>query len=241
MSQKYKHPPIVEAVIDFKLSEPLTKTLVNKAKKYFLKEYPFCEDTHLLGVYLNPASKSAEYKEEASGYKISSNDGADILLINTHAFTVSRLAPYPGWNIIRERAEKDWKEWKKIVNPKIRRVGVRYINRVDIPISSGGRIEYEDYLKIFPQLPDNEIPVLSQYAMQIVVPLENNMSLLLNSATVPSPLLNHVSYILDIDISKEITESISEKEVWDLIDDMRYHKNRIFESSVTDKAKELFS
>ena len=63
---------------------------------------------------------------------------------------------------------------------------------------------------------------------------------LVNAATVSSPLIDHVSLLLDIDLFKDQNIPQKDKEFWDLLAALRHQKNMLFEAFVTDQARELF-
>lgn len=73
--------------------------------------------------------------------------------------------PYPGWENFFQRFVRDWELWKRVVGHQhVIRIGVRYINRIDIPIT-GPVVDYESFLSIYPKLPDELGSVLA-YGIQ---------------------------------------------------------------------------
>jgi len=242
MNQPYKRPPITEAVIEFRPKQPLDIRLISKAEAKFRKNYPLSQNFSTMGVRVNPAMQSADVHQEYVGHRLCTNDQTDILTITTASFAVARLAPYPGWDVFRKRAEEDWHQWKSIVGShQLNRIGIRYINRIDIPVEPTKKIDLDEYLKCFPELPNDSFKALTHYAMQLVLPLEDNCQAIINTGSVPAPLLNHASFILDFDISREINLPQRDDEIWNLIDKIREYKNYIFEQCITDKARALFN
>jgi uncharacterized protein (TIGR04255 family) len=101
-------------------------------------------------------------------------------------------------------------------------------------------VKIPDYLHVYPEA--RAVKRLQSYAMQLSGPLEeDNCRLVINSSLVPSPLVDHVSAVLDIDISRGADAPQRDDEIWALIDRIRVHKNQVFEESVTDKARGLFN
>lgn len=237
---QYKRPPIVEAVIEIRLEQPLSRDEVDKLLTRFKPDYPFSGPHPLYEVALDVAERRADFQEEIR-YKLASPDQADVLLVATTHISCARLAPCIGWDALRARAERDWATWKRVVGyRKIQRVGVRYINRIDIPVATGETVKIETYLRVYPET--GGMRTLTGYAMQLSGPLgEDNCGLVVNSSLVPSPLVDHVSVTLDIDVSREGDVPQRDDEMWALIDRIRIYKNHVFEASVTDKARELFN
>ena len=65
--------------------------------------------------------------------------------------------------------------------------------------------------------------------------------LALNTATVAPPLIGFVSLALDLDVFREANLPQRDDDLWDIVNRMRGHKNRIFESCITDRARTLFN
>ena len=129
---------------------------------------------------------------------------------------------------------------------KIVRVATRYVNRIDIPICESNSvgtsksINTTEYLLLEPQIP-KIIPNVVSFTSQFVgsVP-EIDGKVLVNAAIIPSPLIDHVSLLLDIDLFKDQNLPQKDNEMWDLLAAFRNQKNILFEAFVTDKARELF-
>jgi uncharacterized protein (TIGR04255 family) len=238
---QYKRPPITEAVIELRLEQPLARADVQRLLQRFRGEYEFSEDFVTYGIQVDPAARRADFQEQSSGYKLSSPDRADVLLVTSAHMSCSRLAPYVGWDAFRARAEDHWRIWKRVIGyRKISRIGVRFINRIDIPAARGEEVKVADYLRVRPEVP--AVKRMVSYAMQISAPLEeDNCRLVINSGLVPSPLVDYISMLLDIDISRTGDPPQKDDEIWALIDRIRAYKNHVFEESVTDKARELFN
>ena len=173
---------------------------------------------------------------------MNSPDLADAVVVRTNSLAVARLAPYQGWDKFKDAAFSCWTIWRSVIgNRKLARLGVRYVNRLDIPTDVTGITHEDEFLQFSPRVPLELIPTMNTYAMQITASLgADNCSLSLNSGTAISPLINHFGLLLDIDISCENNLPPREEELWNLVEKMRGHKNRIFEGVITEKSRELF-
>jgi len=164
-----------------------------------------------------------------------------IVILKESSFILSELAPYKGWDNLLARFERDWKLFKKYVgHQEIAGIGVRYINRIDIPITES--VTHEDeYLNIYPKQPDVLYP-LTSYAIQTQSQLTNiNATLKLNSAVIQSPLPTYTSILFDQDITSLGDSPQSTEDIINFLNKDRIEKNSIFESCITNKARELFS
>jgi uncharacterized protein (TIGR04255 family) len=238
----YKRPPITEAVIGLRFADPIDSATLDKVASAFKPLYP--REDILKGVQIqmrldstSPASQSIEQ----IGYRLSSSDQTHILILTPRppSLTMSQLAPYPGWNQFFGRFCRDWDLWKKSAGyRKIIRVGVRYINRIDIPTSEPILYE-EQFLNIYPHIPEVLGPMM-QYAVQTQSSITDiGCILTLNSSVVESPLIGHRSFVIDLDISKDSPPQ-NDDAIYELINQIRVAKNGVFEACITDRARELF-
>jgi uncharacterized protein (TIGR04255 family) len=237
----YKRAPVTEAVIELRFAEPIDQETVEEAARRARRDYTFEDPDKGIEVHFDVAAQKAQFQQVWFGVKLSSSDRADVSIFRTTAFVCSRLAPYLGWEAFQPRAARDWDVLKKTFgSAKLARIGVRYINRIDVPLGSNLPLRVEDYLNVWPHSPEDGEP-MTGYAMQIVRPLGvDGCWLILNSAIVPSPLIGFASFVLDLDVYRELDLPSRDDEVWALIERMRRHKNRVFESCVTDQARTLF-
>jgi uncharacterized protein (TIGR04255 family) len=240
----YKHAPITEAVIEIRFAAPMDSADVDKVSDKFSSHYPQHQSVQNVkfAVELPAGQKdtaTAEFDREV-GHRRSSSDMTHLLVLWPSAIVVSQLAPYPGWDRFFERFVRDWKLWKRIIGFRtIGRLGVRYINRIDIPIS-GPVMEFETFLNVYPKLPDILGPV-GAYAVQAVLPIVDiGCKLTLNSAVVPAPILGHASFVVDQDIAKEVNLPQSDEAIYELLNEIRVRKNNVFESCISNRARELF-
>lgn len=241
MAHSYKHPPIVEAVIEVRFVAAVPQELIEKAATRLSRDYESSEAEQMTEITIEAPTGKQQVKQEWSGSRLSSADKADILLLRRTAFVCARLAPYCGWDAFRARAEANWASWKRTAGHRdISRLGLRYINRIDVPITDGG-FQPQHYLNVYPQVATLRLPVVGEYTMQITSPTAvDEYGLRLSTAIVPSPLIGHHSVALDIDVFRDIKVPSRDEQLWSALDTMRIHKNRFFEASITDQARKIF-
>ena len=135
--QPYKQPPITEAVIELRFAAPMETGNIQKVSEALKYLYPLQQPITGVGVHLNvpPGGEGATIAQpiETHGYRLSTEDQAQIVLLWPAQFIFSQLPPYPGWNVFFGRFCRDWALWKRTLSyRRIMRIGVRYINRIDI-------------------------------------------------------------------------------------------------------------
>jgi uncharacterized protein (TIGR04255 family) len=246
LAQPYKRPPITEAVIHITFGTAASAADLDKVNRNLIDFYPQYQPTRNVNLeFAVPpdvaAAPSARLKNNVSGHRRSSDDESKIIVLWPTSIIFSQLAPYPGWQEFFGRFVRDWTLWKKILGYRtIVRVGVRYINRIDIPIT-GPEITYEKYLNVYPHLP-NDMSKVFAYGVQVQLPFpEIEGKIVVNSSTVPSPMLNMASFLLDQDLFKDNDCPQNDEGVYKLLEEIHVKKNAVFEACITDRAKELFN
>lgn len=240
----YKRPPITEAAVELRFAQEYDQGVIQKAALRLKKEYTYSDNDEAVDISFDVTSRKTEYVPLFYGIKLSSTDRADVTIFRTNAFLCARLAPYCGWELFVERLRRDWKVWRKTAGVvKLARVGVRYINRIDIPRPAEGELaDVKDYLHVWPHTPQFEWGPLVSYSFQAVRPLmADECKVRIYSSTVESPLVKHLGLALDLDIFRESALPTRDEELWNLLSRIRDHKNRLFERCITDRSRDLFN
>jgi uncharacterized protein (TIGR04255 family) len=237
--------PITEALIDIRI-KVRTDFDVNRLESLYDEistQYSAKKARHKIETKLEFKEGQplvSEGKEKIDGYLFTSVDGKQIFQAAVDGFTFNRLRPYDKWEIFRNEAFRLWGLYRKLLSPEIIRVGLRYVNRLNIPLSAQHVFDFDDYLTAGPAVPKELPQGLSSFLTRIVI---NDPDI--DSSGIITQALDQivdpkfVPIILDIDVFKQ-KEVITEEEAWHTLEQLRHFKNRIFFASITNKAKELF-
>jgi len=237
----YKRPPVVEAVVEVRVGgAPLDDKAMEKLSKRFSKRYPAPHqpsnnvDVELSGTTLLVTQKNL-------GFKILSTDGGFTVNVGRNALGTSKNAPYGGWDEFIVEVRNNWSDWEKVVGwNDVTRIGVRYINRIDIPFSRAGITRLEEYFCFTVDMPES-LGSLTNFAINAEIATTERIKVVINHAKTPSPLVQTNSFLLDLDMAIEQDLPNSEKALWESIEGLRSVKNTVFEACITDKTRELFS
>lgn len=240
MAESYPRPPITETVIEFRLKTHASQSTVEKARKAIGKSYARSEELKELKLQFDTTTERTSVDSAFAGTRLYSADGADIVWVKPNGISISRLAPYCGWEKFREHARGAWEKWREIVGARqLDRIGLRYINRIDIPVSEKtGAVRIEDYLRLTPSYPDPD-QRFYMFAIQTQIAVDP-YRMTVNTGSAPSTLIDHLSYLLDLDLFQEGELPLKDEDVWAIADDMRLKKNEVFESYITDLTRSLF-
>lgn len=233
---RYQKAPVVEAVIDFRFSSLITKADLGRIVRRLKGKFPRLQDEVAFGVAVSPTG--VNINQSPSGYKLSSTDDLKLVLLRPNGVTNSILAPYKGWEVLRDQTEATLADVRRIINRRpIQRIGLRYINRLDIPSMD---VKLADWVSFNVSLPKGLGEVLSEFGARAVIPMGGGISTILSFQSVPSPLIDHSSLLLDLDVFIDKDIPLADEPLWELIEQMREKKNSVFESCITDRMREQF-
>jgi uncharacterized protein (TIGR04255 family) len=240
----YARPPVVEAVVGITFTDPVTDAALATVDRRFGKHYPVHQPADNISFVLDAViqnGKSISHNAQKSvvhGHRRSTVEMDEVSTLQPNAIAVAQLAPYKGWDAFIARVERDLGLYRRSTKfREIQRIGVRYINRIDLP-AEGNVIEQEKYLNVYPQVPDGLGPMLS-YSMEASFSLDDiGCVATLRTMPMPSPTLGHASFVIDLDVFAANNLPQSDAAVMSLLNNIRTEKNRIFELSVKQLARD---
>ena len=217
-------------MIGINFAEDLSKALLKSVSDKLAKNYPIHQPLQNISVKLDLSPQAGEDRktvtEVAEGHRRSSQDMTELALALSNSLVVFQLAPYPSWATFSKRFMRDWKLLKKTLGYReIKRIGVRYINRIDIPVT-GPLVHHEQFLNVFPRVPDMLSPLMAGAVQTISYFEDIKCKLTLNSGIVESPILNNISFLLDLDVGRELDVPQNDKGLFELLEAMRLKKNQ---------------
>jgi uncharacterized protein (TIGR04255 family) len=242
----YPKAPITEALLDIRVtpraSAPELLDELAKVVKSLRDEYPEVTEQMIgaasvtLGADAPPQASAQQLR---NGFVAFSPDRKRAVQARVDGFSASKLAPYIDWNDLRCEARRLWNQYRKAANPiMVTRVALRYINRIDIPLPIS---DLKDYLRTAPEISPELPQEMTNFFMQLHLPQSDlHLMCILNSAMLPPTSPGMVSILFDIDLFRTSSVPQNEQEIWELLDQMRVRKNKIFEGSITEQARELF-
>lgn len=240
MSDTYPKPPIAEGLIEIRFQPDLPDKALRRLMDSGKKRYSRVEEQVEIEFNFDLEAGKNATKQQFSGARCLSDDGADITIFSKGSLTVTRLAPYMGWPALKERAERELEEVRSVApDRRFTRLGVRYVNRIDVPIENG-QFSPEPYLTVFPMRP----PILAggpaqAFAVSIGGCKVGDYFVNVNTGIAPPQLIGHAALLVDIDTYIEAdmdARSLAEK-----LEGVRVTKNAVFEGLITDKARGLFA
>ena len=160
---------------------------------------------------------------------------------NRDGFVFSRLEPYTEWRHLSDEALKLWKMFKDMANPiAINRIGLRYINRIQLP---PGELHFEDYIQPAPVPPSGLVLPFHGFMHHDRLAVPGHPYGINVIRTIKPSAGNGgtgVGVILDIDVFTDQEFELDEVKLVHRLLEMRWLKNKAFFGSVTGKTIERF-
>lgn len=233
----YPNAPIREAIFDIRVNQ-----LEGKTYEDFAGIYELIKDKYINKRKINmfestfnfAENKTSETNSFFRGVIFSDKQNKKQVQFRTDGFTLNFLSLYSNWDDFKSEAYELWKIYLEYFpTANVERIALRYINRIEIPTTFKG---FEEYVINIPPIPSVLPKVYKSFFSQIEVPCEDEDYSAIITSTIETLTEKHIPYILDIDVYKDVKDNLN----FDDFDYIRKVKNSIFESCITDNARELF-
>jgi len=245
----FANAPITEAIIAI-VVEDLPDICIEQIRQLaqrVLSEYPKTRDlshAEFVGEISAEGPPKASARQKALGLQFQSEDSKQIFQARLNGFSFHRLAPYDRWETFRAEAFRLWDLFREAVGEVTPLAfSVRYLNSLVVP--APGRLE--EFLKLYPAVPEEWPQVLSNYLVRLDIPIQDKNGYAGHLTTVqtllPSPprpgtpsQQGIASILLDLNLQYPASGNSNET-LWQRIDAARSVKNHLFDASLTQAMK----
>jgi uncharacterized protein (TIGR04255 family) len=248
LSQAFPHlnkAPIIEAVIQIttRAQSSWQESDVTQRLKSALPDYPNALAMNRVQqefVFGPQAPAQSNFQDLGwNGLRLQSADNHHVAQFNRDSFVFSRLQPYEDWESLEREAMRLWALHVALASPtEVQRLGVRFINRIQMPV---GDTRFEDYIDPHPETPGGlDLPFLNfLHRETLVVPGHPYGINLTKALQLPQNFsLEGVGIILDIDIFTMQSFTVDAADLNRRLTEMRWLKNKTFFGTITSKALE---
>ena len=248
LQRGYRNPPVIEALCEVYFSgaswdETLPERFFEEVKQNFpkMQERP----KHKAEITLGESGKaSTEVQTLPSVFQFLTEEGHRIIQVSDNLLVVNQLHPYRHFEEWEDLFYKALDIYKKLASPlKIDRIGLRYINRFEIPVSPGKAVSMADYFAIFPTVPHSLGKIHGPFLVQMQVSQNDDrhvLHIVFGTEDVPQSEEGKQAFMLDI---YDIASLDIEPDKKELSTEIRLaHENvvKTFEDSITDTLRELY-
>jgi uncharacterized protein (TIGR04255 family) len=239
----YAKAPITEAIIEFQVENPegLAIDALEKLHVQVADGYPHKDAIRLASITAQVEADKDIMSTTTStplGWAFAREDRRQVFNARLNGFAFARLYPYETWGAFRTEARRLWNLYRAAASPvAVTRIGVRYINRLDLPLPF---TDFKEFLRATPELPPELPQSLSGYFFQTMIPIADlSAMLVLSQGRVPPAKPEHASIVLDIDLFRDEDLPTNDDDLWQLLDRFRLKKDEVFEACITQKTREM--
>lgn len=246
-TERFEHlprAPIVEAVIQLRAraeSMPAADRLEAYLKNA-LPQYPQAKAIGSVSVAArvmagSPARSSVASEAEHTwlGLRVQTSDGLNVGMFTRDFFSYSRLKPYENWEKFIGEALRLWQVHQELCGPsEIARLGVRFINRFEVPVAG---LDPSDYLKGVPSPPGAFLRSGFLYRDELAAgDLPYGATVMRTIQPGPEASSGRAGLLLDVDVFTLEPFPSEQSMIERRLADLHWLKNRVFFDNVTERA-----
>jgi uncharacterized protein (TIGR04255 family) len=236
--------PIVEAVVDLRAALPSQVSIETLAAFHdrIREDFPHREVQveYAAQVRISADASTATGRQRQTGFRFSSDDRHWAVQARLDGFTLNYFAPYASWSTLRQRAATLWAHYLEVARPvAVERTGLRYVNRVHVPIGAN----LSDYFEIEPRLGSRLPQTMAWFNVQVAIEVPDLPAMVLIQQRRGEDSAEHpgqAAVFLDIDTFTVSRLDPNSDQIWQVLDQLRDLKNQVFFNAITEKTKEAF-
>jgi uncharacterized protein (TIGR04255 family) len=232
-------PPIKEALVDLRLKykEPLSAEQLDAIHSALSEELP--KKTLRAALVFTFSSGQPSQENGVDGYVLKDKLGKKVLQVNKEGITFSLIDCYSGWDSF---IADFWHFLEVIVGIApvlaIERVGVRFIDKILLPVPVNSLTEYFTVVPDFSAVNEG---APSEWFMRTTLPRDNLKCILTQAINPAESSKDKIAFILDIDVFELKNFEFNETALESTLSTMREVKNDVFFASITDHTVEMLN
>jgi|JI10StandDraft_1071094.scaffolds.fasta_scaffold22118_11 uncharacterized protein (TIGR04255 family) len=240
----YPKAPIQEAIFDVRVDRLAIANTeeLSSFHEEVKADFPTQKKRHNLTSSIKftaEASPLTDAKADLIGYVFINADETRQIQTRIDGFTYNVVKTYEHWDKHFAEFLKLWTLYDSLFNPTIvLRIATRYINRINLPVPF---TSFQDFITNIPPVPKSLPQTFNNFFMQTQTPCSDNLRHAIITETLDQPGDRVLPFILDIDVFQEQNIQKTETSFNENFSAIRKIKNDIFESCITEKARELFT
>jgi len=242
VGKKYANPPIIEAVCEFRLTHDSAWDLTTPGLVYeeVREDFPNKEQRLIQEVEMTPGPRGLDQKIRTSERILFlTNERKTFIQVGPHLLAVNCLKHYPTWGEFKPRIEKAFRALTHTVDIKgLQRIGLRYINMIEIP---GQSINLDIYFEFRPFLGQK----LPQNMLNFIIGCElpffdkrDSCRVELTRAVSDKPEIS--AFVLDLDYFLVQPQTVSADQALEWVETAHQNLEEIFEGCITESLREIF-
>ncbi|GAB7389231.1 hypothetical protein BSNK01_30690 [Bacillaceae bacterium] len=193
--KRYKNPPVVEVVCDFRFTQNSHWDLTIPGLIYekLSDMFPTRQHGNSVEAEFSPGPGGFQHRVQLTErLQLKKKDDSAMVQISPHHLTINHFTPYTSWEEFLLVVDHTLQIYHTVANPKgFERIGLRYINEIAF---SEEHIRLEDYFDLYPFL-GNRLPQnFNAFIVGLQIPYDDGKNILKVQMTSKNP-----NIILDLD------------------------------------------
>lgn len=240
--RKYKAPPLVEAVCEFRVPADVVWDIAMPGLFYEKVRdlYPDRKTRIVPGVEVTQEKDSLTQRLMAAEHlTFHAPEGTKFLQVGPRVVSAHCLPPYPSWQGFRPTVEKCYGSLLELAELKtLQRIGLRFVNRTELEKET---VELTDYFAYGPLIGDALPQAIGPTQVTTLFPFQEDRDLcrVVFSTGVPTESQKQ-SFVLDIDYFLNKPGAVKAAEALDWVEVAHTTVEQLFEGCLTDRLREVF-
>jgi len=244
-TRQYKNPPIEEALCEFTFKPPVEGqqfdyTLPGRLRaEQAMEEYSGQSRTqNIQTIAATGNSSNFAIQNALVRIQLPTIDGTRIISVGLNTLAVTVLRPYEGWEKFRPRIERALETFTKVSGMlSVVRIGIRYINRVIIPVADVRPSAYFNNIPEQRHIPDS---LLTNFMERGEYVRRDGLKVIVTQATLQAAKPDTTEYVLDIDTLWDNEQLDGHEAIMSAVDTLHKIEGATFEALITDESRTLF-
>ena len=243
----YKNPPIEEALCEFHFVndvewDPMSVFFFHKEIADSYPETP----TRLKSAETTPYTQGNQLRQtyflDQKSARIQFSDvyKKNLVSIGQNVVSVHMLRPYQTWELFSARIEEILNKYDSTIPCKgIRRIGLRYINKIGIDHDGG--VNLQQYFLAIPMLPPGISAGITGFFDRTEL-IYDDVPIKLTIVFADTDFqINRATFLLDLDLTWEFGDHpIRVDQAMKKVEILRERERNIFEGMITNKLRKIF-
>jgi len=239
---KYKNPPIVEAICEFRFSKETKWDPTIPGSVYEKVKDQFPNKESRLEHQLELKTDEAGFNQNLVGSQkalMFSPDRSSLIQVGQNLLSINHLKPYIGWEQFLPKIKKAYDTLGEVTEINgIDRMALVYIDRIEIP---GKQIKLEDYFKFHPHMG----PDLPHHHLNFMVAVEfpyheNRDFCKLQLTSAMATKKDHLAVLLTTEYYLARQKSVQPDKALEWMDQAHASVSELFKGVITEKLEDIF-
>ena len=240
--RQYRNPPVIEALAEVYFKDS-TWDITTPGSFYERIRYDYPKKDQVeqveLEVKVNPGGANALLGSGGARARFKNDDETRLIQVGGDVLVVNQLRPYPNFEAWSSVLLGMLDVYRDVAKPSsVTRLGMRYINRIDVPRAS---IRMEDYFRVYAEVPEELGDAHDSFLVRLQLPARvPGHEILLTLGSAPATHEGVQGFALDlydvITLSGQGAFDVIEGHLHDAHENVEW----VFEHAITDATRAIF-